>query len=173
MKLSLKNKSNVIIASILVATFFLLHYNIYPDKKIPYKYVSESVIKTIPIIASYTDAPLYQSEQIFTGNLYLCEHKRPSYLNPFRKVEYRYQEFTGHGYGECGIVIEQAESIFSSNIKTLIGNPEIYYQDSEKERNDDIRTMGKNVYANLNFFIFQYLIIIAFVFFLLKPVKSK
>lgn len=154
MKISLKNKSSVIIASVLVAAFFLLHYFVYMD----------NASGEVPIIQSYTDAPVDLPE------LVLCEEKKPSYFNPFHKVQFSYQVEQNGTYTECNI-IEQAESIFTSKMQPLVGDPYKYYNGFDEDGFG--RPQIGYTYANLLFFIVQYLIIAAFVVVLLKPEKSK
>lgn len=154
MKISFKNKSSVVIATVLVAAFFLLHYYVYLDNS----------SGEIPLIQSYTDAPVDLSE------LSLCEEKKPSYLNPFRKVTFSYQVEQNGTYTDCNIV-EQAESIFTSKMQPLAGDPYDYYHGFDEDGFG--RPQIGYTYGNLIFFIVQYLIIAAFVFVLLKPEKSK
>lgn len=154
MKFSIKNKSNTILASILVASFLLLHFYVYEGL----------APTTIPILQSYTDSP------VELPKLVLCEEKRPSYFNPFKKVEFHYQVEQNNEYSECNIV-EQAESILTSKMKPLVGNPLDYWKSFEK--NGFARPNIGYVYANISFFLLQYLIILSFVFVLLKPIDSK
>ena len=93
MKISLKNKSSVITASILVAAFLLLHFYVYLQVS-----PLDDSAQGVPIIQSYTDTPAEVQK------LSLCEEKRPTYLNPFRKITYSYQEKIGDTYGECTII---------------------------------------------------------------------
>jgi len=154
MKISLKNKSSAIIASALVAAFFLLHYYVYLD----------NASGEVPVIQSYTDAP------VDLPKLSLCEEKKPSYFNPFRKVQFSYQVEQNGTYTDCNI-IEQAESIFTSKMQPLAGDPYDYLNGFDEDGFG--RPQVGYTYANLLFFIAQYFIIAAFVFVLLKPEKSK
>lgn len=154
MKISLKNKSSVIFASVLVATFFLLHYFVYMD----------NASGEVPIIQSDTHPPVDLPE------LVLCEDKKPSYFNPFRKVQFSYQVDQNGTYTECNI-IEQAESMFTSKMHPLIGDPYEYWNGFDEDGFG--RPQVGYTYANLLFFLVQYLIIAAFVFIVVKPEKSK
>jgi hypothetical protein len=156
MKASLKNKSSAITASILVAAFFLLHLFVYIG------FYSGDV----PVLESYTDS------SVDVKKLSLCEEKRPTYFNPFRKITYIYQEKIGDTSGECNI-IEQAESMFTSKMQPLVGNPQDYHMGEDGGDGLFLRPLVGNTYANLFFFIIQYCIIATFVFVLLKPEKSK
>ena len=140
----------MIIASLLVATFFLLHYFVYLDNS----------SGSVPILQSSTDAPVDMQE------LFLWEENKPSYLNPFRKVQFVYEDTKTQE-----TVIEEAESIFSSKMQPLVGDPYKYYDDFY---NDGFgRPQVGYTYANLFFFITQYLIIAAFTLILLRPEGSK
>lgn len=154
MQISLKNKSSVIIACVLVAAFFVLHYFVYMD----------NASGEVPIIQSSTDAPVDLPE------LGLCEEKQPNYFNPFRKVQFSYQVRQNDTYTECNI-IEQAESIFTSNMQPLVGDPYEHWNGFDEDGFG--RPQVGYTYANLLFFIIQYLIIVAFVVVLLKPEKIK
>ncbi len=156
MKISLKNKSNAIISSALVAAFFLLHYFVYLD----------NFGNDVPLLQSYTDPP-FSIQQ-----LTLCEEKYPSYFNPFKKVEYSYQTYdaTNETYSECNLT-EKAGSVFTSKMEPQNWNPEDYWKGYDTE--GFMRPLAGGEYANIVFFIVQYLIIAAFVFVLLKPEKSK
>lgn len=150
MKISLKNKGNIIIASLLVALFFLLHYFVYLDNS----------AGSIPIIQSSTDAPVDMPE------LFLWEENKPSYLNPFRKVQFVYEDTKTQE-----TVIEEAESMFSSKMQPLIGDPYDYWDGFDEDGFG--RPQVGYTYANLFFFIIQYLLIATFIFILFRPGKSK
>lgn len=137
-----------------MVAFFLLHYFVYLD----------NASGEVPIIQSYTDAPIDLS------GLILCEEKTPTYFNPFRKVQFSYQVEQNGTYTECNI-IEKAESLFTSKMQPFVGDPYDYWNGFDKGGSG--RALIGYTYANLFFFIVQYLIIVAFVFVLLKPEKSK
>lgn len=151
MKLSIKNKSNAIIASLLVGLFFFLHYHVY----LGVPFLRDSGYSTVPVLQSYTDAPVDLEE------LSLCEEKRPSYFNPFQKIQYRYQVMQDDNYSECNIV-EEAESIFTSRMKPVQGDPKDYFNGEGENEGPFMRPLVSNDYANLIFFIVQYLIIAGF-----------
>lgn len=157
----MKNKSSAITASILMAAFLLLHFYVYLQVS-PFGDSAQDV----PLIQSYTDSPADVQKLSF------CEEKRPTYFNPFRKITYSYQEKIGDTYGECNIV-EQAESIFTSKMQPLAGDPKDYYMGENGGDGLFLRQLVGNTYANLLFFIIQYCLVAAFVFILLKPEKLK
>jgi hypothetical protein len=161
-------KNHALLASLLVIVFFLLHYYIYLDNA-----------GTIPILQSYTDAPVDLPE------LMLCEEEqaRPSYLTPFQKIKYSYAVRSGDGQidSETGIpayeysndcpIIEQAESIFTSKIKPLVGDPYEYWNNFDED--SFARPLVANTYANLIFFLVQYLIIAAWITVIYRSFKSS
>jgi len=155
-KISLKNKSSTIIASLLVTTFFFLHYFVYLD----------NFGNDVPFLQSYTDPP-FSIQQ-----LTLCKEKYPSYFNPFQKVQYGYQTYdpVTETYSECNLT-EEAESVFTSKMVADNWNPEDYWTGYDTE--GYMRPLAGGEYANITFFIIQYLIIVTFIFVLFKPEKSK
>ena len=156
-KISLKNKSSIIIASVLLSTFFLLHYYVYID-----------TTWSIPIIVSETEPPISGATE-----LRLCDEKKPSYFNPFRKVQYSYNVFSNGNYTDCNI-IEEATSIFSSKMHLIAYDLQDYFTSNQNGDDLFLRQYAiPNEYANLNFFIFQYFIIACFTYVLFKPEKSK
>lgn len=164
MKISLKNKSSAIIASTLVAAFFLLHYFVYLD----------NFGNDFPLLQSYTDPPLSVKQ------LNLCEEKYPSYLNPFREVQYVYQTHSAgtdivsgedDTYGECNLTEKADLWIFTPKMVADNWNPEDYWAGYDEE--GFMRPLAGGEYANTLFFLVQYGLIAAFVFVLLKPEKSK
>lgn len=154
MKISLENKGHVVITSVLVAAFFVLHYYVYLD----------NASGEVPIIQSYTDAPVDLPE------LSLCEEKKPTYFNPFLKVTFSYRVEQNDSYSECNI-IEQAESMLTSKMQPLVDDPYNYYDGFDEDGFG--RPQVGYTYANVLFFIVQYLIIAAFVLVLLKPEKIR
>ncbi len=116
------------------------------------------------VIQSYTDVPVDLQE------LVLCEEKKPSYFNPFRKVQFSYRVEQNGTYTECNI-IEQAESILTSKMQPLVNDPYEYWNGFDEDGFG--RPQIGYTYANIFFFMVQYLIIAAFVFVLIKPEKSK
>ncbi len=160
MKFSLKHKSHAIIASSLVALFFLLHYYVYLGVPL----FRDGGYTTVPLLQGYTDSPVDLEE------LVLCEEKRPSYLNPLQKIEYSYQVVEGETYSECNIV-ERASSIFTSNMEPIQGDPKDYFD--EQKEGPFMRGNVSNDYANLTFFIVQYAIIAGFLFVILREEKKK
>lgn len=158
MKISLKGKTTAIICSLLVAAFFLLHYYVYLG----------NIPTEIPILQSYTDAP------IDLKALTLCEEKRPSYFNPFQVIEYSY--YSNKDCEEAKVpcicnVKERAKSLLTSEMEPVKWLPERYF--NEKEDGPFMRPQMGNTYANIFFFLLQYLIIAGFFFVLLKKEKSK
>lgn len=117
----------------------------------------------MPFLQSYTDAPMDLPE------LVLCQEKKPNYLNPFKKVEFSYQAEINETYGECNI-IERAESIFTSKMEAISGDPYEYWNGYEED--GFARPQVGYTYANLFFFLVQYLIAGSFIFVLLKPEKK-
>lgn len=143
-------------ASFLVAAFFLLHYTVY----LQVGFLTSDGLASVPLLQSYTDSPVEFAE------VALCEQEgdRPGYFDPFQKVEYRYQ-LVKEGYSECDI-IEEAESMFTSEMIPVAGDLTGYYDGFEEDGFG--RPLVENVYANLTFFLVQYFIIGAFVYLLLK-----
>lgn len=162
MKLTLKHKSRAIIASSLVALFFLLHYYVY----LGVPFLRDGGYTTIPLLQSYTDSPVELQE------LVLCEQKHPTYLNPFQKIEYSYQVVEGETYSECNIV-ERAGSIFTSNMEPIQGDPKDYFDGESGNEGMFMRGNVSNDYANLTFFVVQYAIIAGFLFVILREEKRK
>ncbi|MDD4352429.1 MAG: hypothetical protein PHU71_05675 [Candidatus Gracilibacteria bacterium] len=160
-------KSHALIASFLVIIFFLLHYYIYLG----------NAPTTIPVLQSYTDSPVDLPELSF------CEEIRPSYLNPFRKIKYSYKIQIGNTYTdlETGIpirfysdncsIVEEAASIFTSKIQPLAGNPYEYWDSFDEDSFG--RPQVSNIYANLIFFIVQYLIIANWITVIYHSIKKK
>ena len=144
------------IASALVAAFFLLHYFVYLG----------NFGGDVPLLQSYTDPPFSMEK------LTLCEEKHPTYFNPFQKVQYSYQTYdlTTQNYSECTLT-EKAESIFTSKMMADDWSPNDYWAGYETE--GFMRPLAGGEYANVLFFTVQYLIIAAFVFVLLKPGQSR
>lgn len=142
-------KSSAIIASVLVAVFMLLHYFVYLD----------NASGEIPLIQSYTDAPVDLPE------LSLCEVYKPSYLNPFHKVQFRYQVEQNDTYTKCKI-IEEAESLFSSKMQAIVGDPLEYWDGYDEDGFP--RPLVGYTYANILFFLVQYFLAAAFVFVIIK-----
>lgn len=163
MNITLKGKKDLVLASLLVAAFLLLHFTVYIGAPI-----LRDMYFDVPIVQSYTDAPVALNE------LSLCEELRPDYLHPFRKIIYSYQIHENKNGVEtysldCEIV-EQAESVFTSDMKPLKGDPYDYWKGFEKESFG--RPLVANAYPNPIFFFMQYAIIVAFLYILLKPVHS-
>lgn len=160
MKISLRGKKTTILASLLVAAFFILHYTVY----LQVGFLNTDGFSSIPLLQSYTDSPATFVE------VALCEQegKRPGYFNPFQKVQYRYQ-IIKDGYSECDIV-EEAESIFTSKMVPVAGDLTTYYNGFEEDGFG--RPLVENVYANLIFFLVQYFIIGTFIYVLFKKKKS-
>ncbi len=144
-------------ASFLVAAFFLLHYTVYLEVG----FLTADGLASFPVLQSYTDSPVDFKE------VALCEQdgKRPGYLNPFQKIQYRYQ-IVREGYSECDIV-EEAESLFTSNMVPVSGDLTVYYDGFEEDGFG--RPLVENTYPNPLFFLVQYLIVGAFVYVLLRP----
>lgn len=165
MKISLKNKSSAIIASTLVAAFFLLHYFVYLDNS----------GNDFPLLQSYTDPPFSVKQ------LNLCEEKYPSYFHPFRKVQYTYQihsagtDFIINSeddiYGECNLT-EKADSwIFTPKMIADNWTPEDYWAGYDEE--GFMRSFAGGEYSNILFFLVQYSLIATFIYIFLRPEKSK
>lgn len=149
-----------LIPSLLVAAFLVLHYSVY----LQVGFLNTDGFGEIPFLQSYTDAPVEYAEVALCSQ----EGKRPTYLNPFQKVEYRYQ-IVKDGYSECDIV-ERAESLFTSKMLPVAGDLTVYYDGFYEDGFG--RPQVENVYANLFFFLTQYLIAGAFVYLLFKPAKK-
>lgn len=160
MKLSLKGKKDTIVASLLVAAFFFLHYTVYLEVG----FLTADGLASFPVLQSYTDAPVDFEE------VALCEQegKRPGYLNPFQKVQYRYQ-IVKEGYSECDI-IEEAEFLFTSNMVPVSGDLTVYYDGFDEDGFG--RSLVENWYPNLLFFLVQYLIVGALGYVLLRPTEG-
>jgi hypothetical protein len=111
--------------------------------------------------------PLQSSAEtpIITSNLSVLEPIKPNYLHPFRKFEYQYQAHIKSGGYET-VLIEQAESIFSTKMVAIKGEPAAYLgPDADKKF---WRDFAVNSYPNYLFFITQYLIIsLSILFFIL------
>ena len=162
-------KNHALLASLLAVLFFLLHYYVYLD----------NASTDIPILQSYTDAPVDLPE------LVLCEDQsvRPSYLHPLRKITYSYAVRSGSGkvdpasgipdyrYSDNCSIVEQAESIFTSKIKPLVGDPYTYWDNFDED--SFARPLVANTYANLIFFLVQYLIIAAWLTVIYRSFKSS
>lgn len=145
---------NSLIASMLVVIFFLLHYFVYLN----------NASGQVPILQSYTDEPVDFAE------LVLCEEKKPTYLNPFRKVTFSYQVVENGIRGECNIQ-ERAASFFTSKMEPLAGDPYEYWNGFEEDGFG--RPQVGYDYANIIFFLVQYSLVIATVGLLGKAIKTK
>ncbi len=155
---SLKGKKDVLLASLLTATFLLLHFGVYLGLS-PFRYVPV----TMRILHSWTDSPVVLDE------LALCEEKRPTYLNPFQKITYSYQVYSESVYTECDIV-EQAELFFTSDMKPVQGDPYEYWDGHDVEGFG--RPLVANEFPNPIFFLVQYGIIVALLYIFFKPLRS-
>ncbi len=140
----------MLIASILVAGFFLLHYYIYLDNG------------ELPLIQSYTDSP------VDTNRLTLCDEEQPSYFHPLRKVTYIYC------LKDSDVLLaEQPESIFTAQMEPLPEDLLRYWEGEEKEGKMFMRDKIGKTYANLIFFIVQYIIVAGFIFLLFIFISKK
>lgn len=155
MIVSLKNRGRALLAIGLVAAFFLLHIFVYQPEN-----------SNIPLLRSYTDAP------VAVNKLSFYDEKRPSYFNPFRKVTYFYSIPSASG-GPDGVIIEQAESWFTSDLKPIQGNPIDYWEGEAGGEGPHMRPLVGNEYANVLFFAVQYLIVIAFGVVILTPFPRR
>ncbi len=154
MKKPLKNKNTIVTVIVLVTVFLLLHYFVYLN----------NASSQVPILQSYTDSPMDLPE------LVMCEEKKPTYLNPFRKVTFSYEVVQNDTLGGCDIR-EQAASMFTSEMQPLNGNPRDYWNGFEEDGFG--RPQIGYDYANVIFFTVQYILIAAALFFLIKFVKSN
>lgn len=120
----------------------------------------------VPLVQSYTDAPVELNE------LSLCEELRPDYLHPFRKITYSYQVYENKNgvetYSPDCEIVEQAESVFTSDMKPLKGDPYEYWNGFDEDGYG--RPQIGNAYPNPIFFLMQHVTIVAFLYILLKPV---
>lgn len=151
--MNLKNKKTIITTGVLVTIFLLLHYFVYLN----------NVSGQVPLLQSYTDAPVDLTE------LVLCEEKKPTYLNPFRKVTFSYQLVQNNTPGECDIR-EQATSMFTSEMRPLQGDPYDYW-DGFEEDGFGRPQIGYD-YANVFFFLVQYILIVVTIGLLIKAIKT-
>lgn len=158
MRISLKNRGRALLASGLVAAFFLLHIFVYQPFP-PYSF-------DFPLLRSYTDAPAAVEKLSF------YDEKRPTYFNPFRKITYFYSAPSALS-GSDEIIIEQAESWFTSSMKPVQGNPIDYWQGEAGGEGLFLRPLVANEYANVLFFAVQYLIVIAFGVVILTPFPRR
>lgn len=179
MKITIKNKSNLVKAIILAVLFMTLHFF--------------ANFSSVPYLLNFAPQP-FEWETIE-----LKEAVFPSYLNPFRKLEYRYAEKQKNEI----VLIEKAESIISHDIAWDIcklgrdilkiqsankcmdkiredksGNLQISFGDPGQYYNPDIdgdfkRGFGGGDYPNWLFFIIQYLITVAFIFSIYKAITLK
>ena len=160
MKNFFRRKGSTIVCSLLVVVFFILHY---------YVYLNNSPTE-IPILQSYTDAPVDAKALTF------CGEKKPNYINPFQPVEYSYypNEDCENSTIQCSCNIrerEKATSFLTSHMEPIKWSPEGYF--NEETDGPFMRPLVGNTYANIFFFLIQYLIIAAFLFFLFKKERSK
>lgn len=153
MKISLKNRGRALLASGLVAAFFLLHISSYPP--LPPEGFD------FPLLRSYTDAPAVVNKLSF------YDEKRPTYFNPFQKITYFYSS------GPDEVIIEQAESWFTSSMKPIQGNTQDYWEGEAGGEGPFLRPLVGNEYANVLFFAVQYLIVIAFGVVILTPLPRR
>jgi hypothetical protein len=102
-----------------------------------------------------------QPEPLNIEKIVLNKTVLPDYLNPFQKLEYHYIETSS----EETVIIEKG-SFFSTKMVTLMGDPAEYYD----ENKDGIfyRGFGVDNYPSGLFFLLQYLLIVAFVFLVIK-----
>lgn len=179
MNIQIKNKSNLIKA-ILFATLLLIFYFFGHYGSIPY------LSNFAP--QSFEWEKIEQKETIY-----------PSYIKPFRKLEYRYSEKQKNEI----VLAEKAESIFSHDVpwdickfgrdilkiesadkcmeklrKDKSQNLQISVGDSNQYYNPDtdgefMRGFAGENYPNWLFFIIQYLLTVVFIFFLYKSVTIK
>lgn len=160
MKISLKNRGRTLLASGLVAAFFLLHISSYPS--LPPEGFD------FPLLRSYTDSPAVVNKLSF------YDEERPTYFNPFQKVTYFYSyrdPATLNGPDE--IIIEQAESRFTSYMRPVQGNPQDYWEGEAGGEGPFLRPLVGNEYANVLFFAVQYLIVISFGVVILTPLPRR
>jgi len=150
MRTIFKKKKDLIFLAILMIAFFALHYFVYLDH----------ASGEVPVIQSYTDAPVDMYE------LWLSAEKRPTYLLPWRKVEFWYEDtITGE------VIIEQASSMFSSDMESVQGDSFKYYDGFESDGFG--RPQVGYSYANILFFILQYLLLSGAAYLLVKSEKKK
>lgn len=147
-------------ASLLVAAFFFLHYTVY----LQVGFLTTDGFSSFPVLQSYTDLPVDFKEVAFCEQ----ESKRPGYLNPFQKVQYRYQ-IVSENYSPCDI-IEEAEFLFTSKMVPVAGDLMVYYDGFEGDGFG--RPLVENWYPNLLFFLVQYFIVGAFVSVLFRPAEG-
>lgn len=101
--------------------------------------------------------------------LVLCDEKLPTFLNPFRKVEYSYHL---EGSTECSIV-EETETMLTSELVPVKGNVKDHWGGFDED--GFVRSFVTNDFANYRLFILQYILILALaanVFTLKKTITS-
>ncbi len=142
----------------------LLHFQIYRETDL----FQDFGFDEVPLLQNYVDMPLVISK------LYFCESEssEASYLNPFRKVKYFYQEklIDENGketYSDCNL-LEIQKNYFSHKMEPVGWKVEDYWLGYEAE--GFTRQSVSNNYPTILFFILQYSILY-FVLFYLRKLK--
>lgn len=157
--MNLKGKNNLLLL-ILPVLFFTLHYVVYLGHyQSPFD--GNEAFPDWFVLVSPSAEPLNIEKIVLSKSVY------PNYFHPFRNLEYNYTEKSGNET----VIVEQG-SMFSTDMKTLKGDPATYYD--ENADGTFYRGFGVGDYPNGLFFLVQYLIIVTFVFFAVKKItKSK
>lgn len=149
-------KIEKIFLAILPVLFFVLHYFVYLSDDSPLAF--DGFILMSP-----------QEEPLTIDKLTLKQAIHPNYFHPFQKMEYHYSEKSGSGET---ILIEQHPmlSVFSTDMNTILGDHMDYY-DPEKDHMF-VKGNGVSEYPNVLFFLVQYLIIIGFLYLVIKKFRT-
>lgn len=133
-----------------VALFMFLHFQVYRETDL----FQDFGFDEIPVLQNYVDPPLEISKLSFCES----ESSEPSYINPFGKVKYFYQEklIDENGettYGECNLS-EIQKNYFSHQMEPVGWKVEDYWLGYDAE--GFTRPLVPNNYPTIIFFIVQY-----------------
>lgn len=143
-------KINLVIASVLALLFGTLHGSVYLGLSIG-----------VPVIQGSIDSELSVGE-----NIVLEYELYPTYLQPLKRFERHYSVVPNSEV----VIIERAVSISSYDLEFTKGEKLI-----QQHRNKDFLFLRHNVpteYANIYFFLLQYIVIIFFLFFVYRTIKT-
>ncbi|HCC23588.1 TPA: hypothetical protein DF272_05445 [Candidatus Falkowbacteria bacterium] len=153
--MKLKDKSNLLLF-ILPILFVALHYFVYlGNYQSPFD--GNEAFPDWFILVSNDPEPLNIEKIVRSKSVY------PNYFHPFQNFEYHYTEKSGNET----VIIEQG-SMFSTDMKTIAGDPATY--DEENVDGMFYRGFGVGDYPNELFFLVQYLIIVVFVLINVKKI---
>lgn len=153
--MKLKDKSTLLLI-ILPVLFLALHYVVYLGHyQSPFD--GNEAFPDWFILVSNDPEPLKIEKIVLSKSVY------PDYFHPFQNLEYHYTEQSNNEI----VIIEQG-SMFSTDMKTITGDPATYYD--ENVDGMFYRGFGVGDYPNGLFFLVQYIIIVAFVFFAVKKI---